>query len=141
MRDLWGAIIDSERWPQWWQGVERVERLRAGNEQGIGARHRLTWRSKLPYTLSFETELVQVEPMRLVEGRASGELEGTGVWRLEERDGTTTVRYTWRVRTTRWWMSLLASIARPAFRWNHDYVMRNGALGLARLLDAELVSG
>jgi hypothetical protein len=137
--DVWGAIIESDRWPSWWLGVERVELLRAGDERGIGSIRRLTWRSKLPYTLSFDTEVMRVEPMSLIEGRASGELEGAGIWRLEEQDGVTTVRYTWRVRTTRWWMNIMAPVARPAFRWNHDYVMHNGAVGLARLLGAELV--
>ena len=139
--DAWAAIVDSERWPEWWRGVERVVLLRAGDERGVGAVRRLTWRSKLPYTLSFDTEVVRVEPMSLIEGRASGELEGVGIWRLDELDGVTRVHYTWRVRTTRWWMNLLAPIARPAFRWNHDYVMHNGAIGLARLLGAEQVSG
>jgi hypothetical protein len=37
-------------------------------------------------------------------------------------------------------MNLLAPIARPIFAWNHDYVMRNGAQGLARLLDARLLT-
>ena len=137
---VWRAVVDSERWPEWWRGVERVELLQAGDERGIGARHRLTWRSKLPYTLSFDAEIVRVEPMSLIEGRATGELEGSGIWRFAEQDGVTTAHYTWRVRTTRWWMNLLAPTARPAFRWNHDYVMRNGATGLATLLGADLLS-
>jgi hypothetical protein len=29
---------------------------------------------------------------------------------------------------------------RPAFAWNHDYVMKAGAEGLARLLNAELIA-
>jgi hypothetical protein len=31
-------------------------------------------------------------------------------------------------------MNLIAPIARPAFRWNHDQVMEDGRCGLARLL-------
>ena len=140
LTDVWGAIVDSARWPAWWRGVERVELLREGDAQGTGSLRRLTWRSKLPYTLTFDTEVVKVEPMSLIEGRASGELEGVGIWRLGEEDGVTTVHYAWRVRTTRWWMNLLAPLARPAFRWNHDYVMHNGAVGLAKLLGAELLA-
>ena len=34
----------------------------------------------------------------------------------------------------------LAPLARPLFAWNHDYVMRNGGRGLARLLDARLLA-
>jgi hypothetical protein len=136
---VWTAIAGSDSWPEWWRDVERVQLLRPGDEHGIGSLRRLTWRSRLPYTLTFDVEVVRVEPMSLIEGRATGELEGTGVWHLSEHDGMTVVRYTWRVRTTRWWMNLLAPIARPAFRWNHDHVMRSGAEGLAKLLGAELV--
>jgi hypothetical protein len=37
-------------------------------------------------------------------------------------------------------MNRMAPLARPAFAWNHDYVMRQGALGLATQLGAELVA-
>jgi uncharacterized protein YndB with AHSA1/START domain len=136
---VWEAIVRSEDWPRWWRGVEKVEVLSRGDENGVGSKQRYTWRSRLPYTLAFDMEVVRVEPMSLIEGHATGELEGRGVWKLGEDGGVTTVRYAWQVRTTRWWMNLLTPLARPAFAWNHDYVMKNGAEGLARLLDAELV--
>jgi hypothetical protein len=51
----------------------------------------------------------------------------------------TTVLYDWDVHTTRPWMNLLAPLARPVFAWNHDWVMKRGGKGLARLLDAPLI--
>jgi uncharacterized protein YndB with AHSA1/START domain len=137
---VWQAILETDKWPSWWRGVVSVERLRAGDAQGVGAAARYVWRSRLPYTLAFDMEVTRAEPHALLEGRASGELEGTGTWRLVETDGVTTVGYTWQVRTTRPWMNLLAPIARPLFAWNHDYVMKSGGEGLARLLGTELVS-
>jgi uncharacterized protein YndB with AHSA1/START domain len=137
---VWQAIVESENWPRWWQGVQRVSLLRDGDAQGLGEIRRYVWRSKLPYTLAFDMEATRSEAPRLLEGRASGELEGTGLWELSEEDGLTTVRYTWSVRTTRRWMNLLAPLGRRAFAWNHDYVMANGARGLSRLLGAELVA-
>jgi hypothetical protein len=118
----------------------RVEELAGGDEAGVGSRRRYVWRSKLPYTLAFDMETTVVEPMSRLEGRASGELEGTGDWEFSEADGVTTARYTWQVRTTQRWMNLLAPLLRPAFAWNHDYVMKSGAEGLARLLSAELIA-
>jgi hypothetical protein len=47
--------------------------------------------------------------------------------------------YEWDVRTARAWMNWLAPVARPAFAWNHDAVMRQGAEGLARLLGVPLL--
>jgi hypothetical protein len=82
----------------------------------------------------------RIERPHALEGEASGELEGTGRWRLFESDGATAVLYEWTVRTTRPWMNLVAPVARPIFAWNHDYVMRNGGEGLARLLGAQLLT-
>ncbi len=135
---VWTALSEVERWPQWWRGVEAVIQLRAGDATGVGALHRYTWKSKLPYRLVFEMETTHVEPYRRLEGRAQGELQGTGCWRLSEAGGVTTARYAWNVQTTRAWMNLLAPVARPLFAWNHDVVMTWGGEGLARLLGAHL---
>lgn len=137
LSEVWQAILDTEAWPSWWLGVQRVQVLSAGDGNGIGARRRFVWRSWLPYTLAFDMEVTRIEPMSLIEGRASGELEGTGVWRLQETGSHTRVQYDWDVRTTRWWMNLLSPLARPAFAWNHDHVMSNGRRGLLQLLGVE----
>ena len=130
---VWPAIWQSERWPDWWKGVLSVDDVRPGDAQGLGGVKRYVWKSKLPYKLVFDMELTRVDAPRLLEGRAMGELEGTGLWELSENEGITTIGYTWAVRTTRPWMNVLAPIARPFFAWNHDAVMKQGGLGLARL--------
>jgi hypothetical protein len=137
---VWQAIYETEKWPSWWRGVVSVEDVRAGDSDGIGAVRRYVWRSRLPYTLAFDMEATRIEAPRLLEGKASGELEGAGTWRLAETEGVTTVGYTWEVRTTRPWMNLLTPLARPLFAWNHDYVMKQGGEDLARLLGAELIA-
>ena len=137
---VWDAIYESETWPQWWRGVVATERLTEGDSDGVGQLGRYTWRSRLPYELSFEILTTRVERPHLLEGEASGELAGTGRWRLFEQDRVTAVVYEWQVRTTRQWMNLLAPLLRPAFEWNHDWVMRSGAEGIARLLGARLLA-
>jgi hypothetical protein len=138
---VWQAIYHSEDWPRWWRGVESVTVLQPGDRQGLGAVRRFCWKSKLPYRLRFDMRVVRIEPPRLLEGHATGELEGEGVWRLEQSGSVTTVRYDWNVRTARWWMNLIAPLARPLFEWNHDVVMRQGGDGLARLLGGAGGSG
>ena len=137
---VWDAIYDSERWPEWWKGVLESEKLEEGDEAGIGQYGRYVWKSKLPYRLEFFVRTTRVERPHLLEGAASGELDGTGRWRLFGEGGVTAVTYEWNVRTTRAWMNLLAPIGRPIFAINHDYVMRNGGQGLARLLGARLLA-
>ena len=137
---VWDAIWESERWPEWWKGVERVVELEPGAADGVGKLSRYTWRSKLPYELDFEMRTTRAERPHLLEGQASGELAGLGRWRLFEGGGTTAVVYEWNVATTKRWMNLLAPLLRPAFEWNHDWVMGNGGRGIAQLLGCRLLT-
>jgi uncharacterized protein YndB with AHSA1/START domain len=137
---VWEAIYDQRAWPSWWRGVESVVELNPGDEIGVGAHSRLTWRSKLPYDLLFEALTHTVERPHLIEADVSGELEGSGRWRLFEQDGVTAAIYEWNVRTTKRWMNALAPIARPVFKRNHDWVMHNGATGIAELLNVRLIA-
>ena len=137
--DVWEAIYEIERWPEWWPGVRRVERLEQGSDGGIGALYRHEWRSVIPYPVRFETRITRIERPDLIEGVADGELAGTGRWRFHgERE--TTVTYEWDVRTTKPWMNLVAPLAGPVFRWNHNVVMHQGGEGLAALLEARLLA-
>jgi hypothetical protein len=127
---VYELIRDSLRWPEWWPAVSRVEELVPGDSSGIGNVRRYTFKGKLPYSLAFDLRVTRVEPARGLAGEASGELSGTGVWTFREEDGVTVARYDWNVSTTRWWMNLLAPLARGIFKSNHDFVMRSGARGI-----------
>ena len=136
---VFGVLHDSAAFPEWWNGVTAVEILEPGDAAGVGERSRWRWRSALPYTLSFDSQVTRIEAPYLIEGRATGELAGTGTWRLFSAPGRTAVIYSWHVRTTRLWMNIWGPLARPAFRWNHDHVMRQGGIGLAARLGASLL--
>jgi Polyketide cyclase / dehydrase and lipid transport len=134
IENVWDAIAKPEPWPSWWKCVKKVELIREGDKDGVGSVRRFLWKGKLPYELDFEMKVTRVKRPYKMEGVAEGELAGSGIWTLEQRDGYTAVRYDWNVQTTRWWMNLLAPIAKPIFQWNHDYVMNEGGKGLARYL-------
>jgi hypothetical protein len=137
---VWNEIYHSQDWPVWWKGVESVVEIGKGDELGVGSVHRYTWRSKLPYRLSFDMKTVRIDPPVLLEGIATGELQGHGLWQLSTVDGETIVRYDWKVETTKSWMNLLAPIARPLFEWNHNVVMNWGAKGLEQRLGTRVVA-
>jgi uncharacterized protein YndB with AHSA1/START domain len=137
---VWDAIYESERWPEWWKGVEEAERFEEGDETGVGQYGRYVWKAKLPYRVEFRIRTTRVDRPRLLEGDATGELAGVGRWHLFEQHGLTAVIYEWNVHTTKAWMNLIAPVARPAFESNHDYVMRNGGKGLAALLGVRLLA-
>jgi len=132
---VYEALHDSLAWPDWWPAVKAVEEIRpATGPGGIGNVRRYTFKGKLPYTLTFDMIVERAERPTALAGRASGELDGTGVWTLRDDGGVTHARYDWSIRTTRWWMNLLAPLARGAFRSNHDFVMQSGAKGICGLL-------
>lgn len=136
--EVCNAVSQCLLWPQWWKGAEKVEEFDPGDADGIGSVRRFTWRGRLPYRLSFDMRITRIVPMTMLEGRASGEVEGVGRWHFANDDNVTVVRYEWQVRTKRLWMNIAAPLARPLFKWNHDQVMRQGAEGMARLLKARL---
>lgn len=138
--DVWEAIWDAPAWMGWWRGAAVVEELDPGTACGIGRRGRFEWRGRAPYRLRFEAVATVVEPLRFLEGEVTGDLEGTGRWRLYEDDGVTAVLFDWDVRTRRAWMNALAPLAGPLFRWGHDELMRTGGVGLARELGCRLLA-
>jgi len=138
--EVWEAINDTERWPEWWRGVKVVERLTGGDANGVGSVHRYVWRSRLPYDIEFRMRTTRVERPHLLEGASEGNLSGAGRWRLWAGEGSgTAVTYEWNVEKTIPWMNAVAPIGRPVFHWSHDLVMRNGARGLAQLLGVPLL--
>lgn len=137
---VWDVLVDSHAWPRFWPYVASVEERAPGDASGIGSVRRYTWTSRLPYRLAFDLRVTKIEKPRLLEGEATGELEGLGRWTLTP-DGTgTAVRYDWIVRTTKPWMNLLAPLARPAFSWNHDGVMAAGEKGFREELARRALS-
>jgi hypothetical protein len=135
---VFDVLRDSAGYPRWWKGVQSVELLEAGDDMGLGELDHFTWRSVLPYSLGFDLRVTRVERPYVIEGHATGELEGIGTWRLFGGQGTAII-YDWRVRTTKPWMNIFGPLARPAFTWNHDFVMRQGGEGLAAELGARLL--
>ena len=139
IESVWQAIRALEEWPAWWSFVTKVVEIDPGDENGLGAIHRLDWKTRLPYSLSFESEVVRIEKPIVIEAKVDGELVGYGTWHLSQTGDITIIRHDWRVSTRKAWMNWLAPIAKPAFKWNHVAVMRDGGKGLARHLGAKLI--
>ena len=114
---------------------QRTWRFGPLRNSGDGSIRRTVCRSALQYKLEFDSAVLRIERLKLIEARAFGELDGHGLWQFEAvSDDRTRVQYDWRVKTTKAWMNLLAPVARPFFRWNHDTIMRWGKEGLRKRL-------
>jgi len=139
LHEVWPAIFHSECWPEWWKSVREVREIERGDADGTGNARRYIWRGRLPYDIRFVMRTTRVQPMALLEGVASGEVEGVGRWEFAEQGAITVVRHAWNIRTATRVMSLLAPLARPLINWNHDGVMREGGEALGRLLGSRRV--
>lgn len=136
---VWDAIYESTEWPQWWKGVLDVQVLEKGLANGVNGVRRYTWKSALPYKLAFDMRLTEREDLKRMHGVAFGELEGQGTWLFEQKGDTCHIQYNWDVFTNKAWMNYLSFLLKPAFKYNHNVVMRWGAEGLAKKLGAVLV--
>lgn len=133
------VIYNSLHWPQWWCNVVKVDELSPGDAEGIGSVRRYSWRGYLPYRLTFNICVIHIVPLAAIEGIASGDVEGQGIWSFSTEGAVTSVRFEWQVHTMPIWMNLLGLFASPFFKWNHDTVMQQGGKALARKLNARLV--
>jgi carbon monoxide dehydrogenase subunit G len=140
VEQVWDVIYDADQWPNWWKGVVSVKDIDNGNAEGINSIKEYVWKSQLPYQLSFKMKLKKKEKYKLLSGEASGELEGRGTWFFGERDGITYVQYDWKVITNKPWMNRFSFLLKPLFNYNHNIVMQWGAEGLAKKINAELIS-
>jgi uncharacterized protein YndB with AHSA1/START domain len=134
---VWDALHDVAGWPKWWSYVLDVEPLERGDGTGMGALHRITWGSALPYQMTFNMRTSVIQRPTVIEAIAEGDLNGVGRWTLTQAGAATEVRYDCDVSTARAWMNVMSPLLGPMFRWNHGQVMADGAQGLARYLAAK----
>lgn len=139
LEEVYAAIHNSLRWPDWWPGVQKVEQMAAGGADGINSVWRYSWQGQLPYRVVFEVCATRIERLVAIEGTARGDLDGIGRWHFSRQDAVSIVRCEWHVRSTRWWMNLIAPVARSMFIRNHARVMVQGGEGLARLLRSSMM--
>ena len=137
---VWNAILDIEQWPAWWKYVKAAELVAKGDENGLGTVHRLTWSGRIPYELTFESRVTEIQKHAVLQADAQGDLSGAGRWIFSEDGDTTRVRYDWNVSTSKKWMNFLAPALESMFRWNHDQIMSEGGRALAQRLGVELLA-
>ena len=141
LEKVWDVINNSTDWPLWWKGFEQSDLVEKGNDDGTGQIIQYYVKSFLPFTLSFDIRITEKDLYKKIAGQASGDLEGTGIWNFEERNGITYVQYKWDVVSTKKIVNLLSPVLGWFFRYNHNLVMHWGAKRLAKKLNAQLIKG
>ncbi|WP_052723670.1 SRPBCC family protein [Paenibacillus wulumuqiensis] len=96
-------------------------------------------KTKLWYSLSFRFYVTEKEEPYLIRLKASGDLKGHGVFRLEPIGECTRLHYYWEAEPRKVWMKWCEPWMRPFFIWNHNRVVREGIEGLSDYLGTRLV--
>ena len=138
LEKVYAAIENSLCWPGWWPSVRKVEQIAQGAADGSDNVRRYAWQGKLPYRVVFDVRATRIEKLVAIEGTAEGDLAGVGCWKFSRQGKLSVIHYEWHVRSKRWWMNLVAPLARSIFIRNHAQIMEQGGKALARLLKAPL---
>jgi len=81
---VWEALKHPVEWPRWWPFVRAVDELDAGDADGLGARYRFHWASRLPYSIRLLTTVTDIQEPNLIRAEAQGDLRGVGTWKLDD---------------------------------------------------------
>ena len=139
LEEVFAAVENSLRWPDWWPSVCKVDQTLAGDANGIGSVRRYVWQGRLPYRVVFDVCATRIDALAALAGVVTGDLAGIGHWRFSSQGKVSVVHYEWHVHSKRWWMNLVAPVARAIFIRNHTQIMVQGGKALAKLLKAPLV--
>ena len=117
---------------RWWPAVYlRVEELEPPGSSGLGRRLRLLTKGWLPYTLAWESLVVESRYPNGFTLEASGDFVGRGAWTFEQDDAFVKVTYDWRIRAEKPLLKTLAPLLGPLFEANHRWAMAQGEESLA----------
>lgn len=127
LTEVYSIIQDSSRLKEWWPSVYLdVKTIKSGDNTGVGKTVELFTKGYLPYTLRWTFEVTEVLPNKRLSLRASGDLNGIGVWTFTSAENQTNVVYDWDIRFEKPYLSRLTWLLRPIFKFNHEWAMRKG---------------
>jgi len=131
--DVLGDPLTLTRW--WPEVYLDVREARPGDGRGLGRRIRLHTKGWLPYTLTWEFEIVESRYPFGFTIVADGDFDGRGEWTFEPADGgTVAITYDWRIRAEKPVLKYLSFVFKPIFAANHRWAMARGEEGLRREL-------
>jgi quercetin dioxygenase-like cupin family protein/uncharacterized protein YndB with AHSA1/START domain len=126
---VFAAISDARSYPTWWKPVYLD--VESSGEPAVGSESRQHFKGRLPYHLLTRSRITRLEAPQTIGAEVDGDLRGTGLWTLTiNEDGSTHVRFDWRVHADRFLLRLLTPVLRRALRWNHAWAIARAREGL-----------
>lgn len=127
VQEVSDILADAEDLVRWWPSVYlAVRELEPGGARGIGKVVGVDAKGWLPFTLHWTFRVVEIRNPDGLSLAASGDLEGTGVWTLEQDGEWVDAVYEWRVKGNKPLLRYLSFMVKPLFSANHHWAMAMG---------------
>lgn len=127
IEEVKAVLRDAAALPRWWPSVYlSVHTVDQGGPDGEGATADLHTKGWLPYTLRWTLRVTDPVTDSGFGLKATGDLDGTGRWTLEQDGPKVVITYDWRVSASKPLLRRLSWLLRPAFSANHRWAMRRG---------------
>ncbi len=119
---LWAAMARVERYQEWWPWLRRFD----ADGLARGEVWTAAVQPPLPYRVSFELHLTEVEAPRVVAAELFGDIEGSARLVVSPTDGGSELHFTSELAPTPRVLRAVAGIASPGARFGHEWVLETG---------------
>jgi len=129
--EVYEVLRRAEELPRWWPSVYlQVKTVVAAGPHGLGGEVDLHTKGWLPYTLRWRSRVTATDHPWGFTLTASGDLDGTGVWRFRQEDGDVAIEFDWRIRADKPLLRAWSWLLKPVFAANHRWAMKQGEVSL-----------
>jgi hypothetical protein len=127
VKEVADILEDALSLSTWWPSVYfDVKELEKGGEGGVGKLISLRAGGWLPYSLRINFRTTESRYPNGFSMDATGDLEGKGIWILDQDGPLVNVTYDWTIRANKPIIDKLSFLLKPIFRSNHNWTMKRG---------------
>ena len=143
-RDTWRAVgsvdqvasllLDTQALSDWWPQLFAVRICETGGRDGASRAFNARVRGFMPYVLTLDFRVVEIDFPRRFAVELGGDLCGDGGGALRQEGHETVIEFDLRVQVARPLLQFFSLVARPLLHAQHRWVMGQGERGLVRAL-------
>jgi len=127
VQEVADIIGDGEGLVRWWPSVYLdVQKLKEGDERGVGSEYSLYTKGWLPYNLRWRFRVTESRYPYGSTLEARGDFNGRGIWTYEQDGPWVNITYDWKIRADKPLLRRLSFLMKPIFSANHRWAMEKG---------------
>lgn len=129
--EAYDIVSQPLEYPRWWPSVYlSCREVAHGSPEGIGRCVKFRTKGLLPYTLQWESSVVERIPAERLVIEASGDFDGRGIWTFVQDGEFVDITFDWKIAVAKPLVQYLTPVLRPVFEANHRWAMQQGEICL-----------